>query len=361
MDIDKTPANKIELVISWSGIPAYGARLIRAGIEKLGRPVTVIGTNPQIAVKDTEDILGQKIIWIDDTGVSSWAELNLPVPDIFFQGGWNLPSFNKLGKEVITRGGKVIVLSDNNWKNSFRQWLAFVKFRLFMRKWFSAVWVPGLSAVRLMRFMGMPPAKIYKGLYGSDHACFSPGPPLSEREKQFIFVGQFIPRKEISTLVKAFKEFHKKFPDWELLMYGAGECRHLLENIPNLTVHPFADSRTIGEAFRQSRFLVLPSWEDHWPLVVSEAACVGCGLILSNKIGNRHDLSNEKNGFIFKAGSSEQLAGKMEEAALFSDARLNEVYEASRRFGAQFGLPQWGEKFCRIVNDFRPSAEGHSK
>jgi len=346
-----TSESKINIAISWVELPAYGALLIRAGIRGLKHPVAVISVMPQIQNKSIEDLLGQKIYWIDRSNVNSWKDIDLPVPDIFFQAGWYIPSFNKLGKEVIYNGGKVVGLIDNCWKNNIRQWMGAIKFRLVHRRWFSAVWVPGKSGAHLLRVFGVPTSKIYKGLYGSDPNCFTVGPILTQRPKQFIFIGRFIPLKGISTLVKSFKIFHQDFPDWKLHMYGAGECEKLLDNCPGVVVHPFSKPLEIADALRQSRFLVLPSIDDHWPLVVSEATLAGCGLILSDKVGNIAEFLNEKNGFIFQAKSVEQLSGKLKEAASLPDSRLNEVYNESKRLGSFYGPTHWAEKFHQIISD----------
>lgn len=345
------PEGKINVAVAWNELPVYAARLMRAGIERLGRPVAVIATRPRVPIEGMEEALGQKIFWIDDSDAASWKALQLSVPELYFQPGWAYPPLNSLGAEVRSNGGKVVALVDNCWKGSWRQWLGALKFRLVYRKWFSAVWVPGQSGVRLCRFLGMPSSRIYEGLYGADPVCFSAGPPLYQRAKQFIFVGQFIPRKGISVLVKAFAAFHQDFPDWRLVTYGAGESQSLMENRPGIEVHPFAQPPQIAEALRRSRFLVLPSLVDHWPLIVSEAAVAGCGLIVSDKVGNREDLVSEMNGLVFPARSSSLLTERLKEAASIPDWRLDEIYGESRRLGSIYGPEQWGQTFCQIVSE----------
>lgn len=302
-----------------------------------------------MTVKETEELIGQEVVWIDDSNVNSWSELDLPVPDIFFQAGWFLPSFRKLGKEVCRNGGKVVLGSDNCWKNNMRQWLGAIKFRLLYRKWASAVWVPGESGARLQRFLGMSPSQIYQGCYGVDHNCFTAGPPLTERPKQFIFVGGLTRLKGMLELVKAFMEFRNDFPEWKLVAYGAGEFQNLLESSPGIDCRPFAPPEEIAEALRQSRFFVLPTLTDHWPLVVAEASSVGCGLIVSNVVGNRTEFVTDKNGFIFPKGSAKELAKVLRKAVSMPDSWLEQAYEESKRRGARYGIEQWADKFVQIV------------
>jgi glycosyltransferase involved in cell wall biosynthesis len=340
-----------QVAVSWVELPHYGARLVREGIHALGRPVAVLSKRPQRPIEGVEDTLGQRVHWLNGDEIWSWKQLGLPVPRVFFQAGWYVPSFIRLGAEVRRNGGQVVCLADNSWKNSARQWLGAVRFRLTYRAWFSAVWVPGYSGTRLMRFFGMPPARIYQGLYGGDPSCFAPGGSLTSRDKQFIFVGRLIPLKGIDTLARAFDAFHRTHWDWKLVVYGSGECRPLLENRPGVVLNPFSAPPQVAEALRQARFLILPSTSDHWPLVVAEAALAGCGFILSDRVGNRDEFVDEKNGFVFPARSAWQLFRRMKEAAAIPNSQLEQVSIISRRRGEAFSPKRWAEVFGQILRD----------
>ena len=102
---------------------------------------------------------------------------------------------------------------------------------------------------------------------------------------------------------------------------------------------------------RNSRFLVLPSFMDHWPLVVSEASLSGCGLILSNKVGNAPEFVTAKNGFSFNPKSDTELYDCLVKASLLSNKKLDEVYKESLRLGSIYTPKKSGEKFSQIIND----------
>lgn len=345
--------NKIKVAISWSGIPVYAARLLHEAVKKSNFPIVILGVNPQMPIEETESIIGQKVYWVGKKSVTSWSDLSLPVPDIFFQAGWFIPSFNNVGREVKQNGGKVVCLIDNRWKNNLRQWIGAIKFRLFYRNRFFAVWVPGKSGTKLLRFFGMLSSKIYQGLYASDSECFQPGAPLHKRPKQFIFVGRLSYLKGIPALAKAFRIFNKDYPDWKLVTYGIGNCKRMLDDCSQIEIRSFASSIEVAEALKESRFFVLPTLTDNWPLVVSEAALAGCGLILSNKVGNIPEFLNNKNGFIFPAKSVKGLVKSLRDAALLPDWRLKEVYNESIRLGSCFGTSLWFERFQKIISDLR--------
>ena len=347
----KAVNNKIKIAFSWNELPVYGARLLRAGIRELGLPVEIVATRPTIPILGMDEIVNQKIYWIDKTKVKSWDELGLEVPDIFFQAGWYIDSFINLGNEVKNKGGKVVLLSDNCWKNSIRQWIGALVYRIKYRKYFDAVWVPGKSGQTLMRFFGVKKENIFKGLYGSDPISFEIGPPLSQRKKYVLFVGQLIDRKGIPQLATVFSKFHNQFPDWQLIIFGDGPLRDLIHDKPGIIVFPFAQPLQIAKSMREARFLVLPALEDHWPMVVNEASLSGCGLILSDRVGNISEFVGKENGYVYPVNSQNELLDAFVKITKLNDNVLDKISDESRNLGMKFTPHVWAEVFKKILTE----------
>ncbi len=257
-----------------------------------------------------------------------------------------------LGDEVRMQGGKVILLSDNSWKNTLRQYVGAAVYRLRYRHKFDAVWVPGWSGSTLMGVLGVLPHQIFQGLYGSDPIAFTQGPALLERKKQFIFVGRLVKEKGIPELVRAFTEFRKSWPEWQLVIYGDGPLRYMLNEQEGITSYPFAQPIEIAEAMRESCFLVLPSHSDHWPLVVNEACLAGCGLILSDKVGNVSEFIGEVNGAVVAAGSSKKLLSAFSKMANLPKPVLERIAEESRQLGLKYTPQTWASTLLKILQSF---------
>ena len=308
------------VAFSWNGLPQYAARLLRAAIVEVGQPCVVIGSRPSVPIQGVEEALGQSIRWVDARQSVTWSELGLAVPDIYFQSGWAYPAFSALGKEVKSRGGKVCLLMDNNWRGDLRQFLGALWFRIFKRRLFDMALVPGKSARRLARWYGIPNENIWEGMYGADPQLFFSGAPLAERPRRIIFVGQYIHRKQCLQLAQAFIQISEKIPDWELVMYGSGVQQSLLPGHPRIKVNSFTQPEQLGEIYRQARIFALPSLSEAWGLVVHEAALSGCQLLLSDAIGARHDFACPENAQIFKAGDLQDL-----QAALLKLTSMNSV------------------------------------
>jgi glycosyltransferase involved in cell wall biosynthesis len=341
-----------KIAIAWNGLPFYAACLIRAGIEKLGEPVCVIGSKPTVPIEGMEKVLGQPIHWIDSDRTCSWSLLNVATPDIFIHTGWKHVAFNDLEREVRQRGGQIVSMIDNCYKNSPKQWVGAIVFRSIYRHWFDAVWVPGLSGEKLCRFLGMPQDKIYQGLYGADSNVFSTGIPLSKREKKFIFVGQFIKRKGIDLLVQAFHKFHLKFPDWQLHVIGSGDLSSLIQG-SGIFKEEFKQPNEVAQLMKQSRFLILPSHEEHWGLVIHEATLSGCGIITSNTVGSALDLVSSKNGVIFQTHSVGAIYKAMVQAAKLSNTELDQVFSESCNLASKFGPKQFALSLNTMINELR--------
>ena len=351
--VTKSTANNLTIAFSWHRLPPYAAHLIRAGIDALKCNVHIIASRPVALVEEVEQICGQQIHWVDAHTPYNWSSMGLPPPDIFFQSGWLSQAFRDLGQQVKNTEGKVICLSDNSWKNIPRQWAGAVAFRAKYSSYFDAVWVPGVSGTQLMRFYGMPSHRIYKSMYGANPSVFWPGISLEKREKQFIFVGQLIGRKGVVPLMNAFKRFYHHFPEWRMKIIGNGPLEHLVKT-PGVEWEGFQPPSYVAKLMRESRFLVLPSYEDHWGLVIHEATSSGCGLVVSNTVGAAFDLVGEHNGCKFQSGSEYSLYKALVSVAKENEVALKQCYEESLSLASKFGPKVWANTLLKIVTDIYP-------
>jgi len=100
---------------------------------------------------------------------------------------------------------------------------------------------------------------------------------------------------------------------------------------------------------RNARFLVLPSRDDHWGLVVHEAALSGCGLIVSSAVGAGMDLVQADNGRIFTSGNVAELEKSLVWSLTRNAEELANVQDCSLKLGALFGPSRWLLAFKKLV------------
>ena len=336
-----------EIAFSWNGLPQYAARKLAAVRQELGQSFPVIGSRPAVPVGGIEEALGWPAYWVEAARPVTWKHLGLPVPKVFFQSGWAYPSFNALGDEVREDGGKVCLLMDNNWRGTFRQMLGAIWFRLFQRHKFAAVLVPGKSGRRLARWYGMPDEAIFEGMYGADPQLFFNGPPLANRPKRIIFVGQYIERKGCVLLARAFASVAHLLPDWELCMYGSGPLQSVIPPHPAIKVMGFVQPEQLGELYRNARIFSLPSHTEAWGLVVHEAALSGCQLLLSATVGAAPDFATDANARTFRPGDEADLASAMVELA--ESAELSAAQSVSVDAARSHGPAVFARQVSAIV------------
>lgn len=308
-----------------------------------------------------ERVLSQKVHWIDADRPVTWCELGLGVPAIFVQSGWSYPAFCSLGHEVKAAGGRVIGLSDANWRGDIRQLvLGPVAFRLRHRRHFDAMMVPGHQGERLMRYFGMPPERVRHGMYAADPTIFVGGPPLKSRPKEFLFVGQFIARKDVLGLARAFTRFSEVHPEWTLRLCGSGVQHDEIPAHPRIHVEGFVQPEELARRFHRARFFALPSRKEAWGLVVHEAALCGCALILSDAIGSADDLATERNSIRFRAGDENDLIRAIEQGASCDEAWLDGAERESLRLAGQFSPQRFATEIAEVIEGFRGQSAGRA-
>jgi glycosyltransferase involved in cell wall biosynthesis len=340
----------LKVAVGWSGLPAYAARLLKAGREKTGINFPVIGTYPDIPIKGMDEILGGNLYWIKANQSYSWASLGLEVPEIFFHSGWGLPHFLSLANEVRSNGGKVVGMFDNCWKSNSRQIFGGLYFRAFMRRQYSKVMVPGKSGRRLARFIGFKDSDIFEGMYAADPNIFSLKKPIEARKKNILFVGRFIKRKGVEELLDGFNLFSRENPDWSLTLVGEGNLKIKNSLSKYVSVIPFQQPYKIAELLNESKVFILPSHEEHWGLVVHEAALCGCFLILNRGVGSAQDLCNKSNSFLLKNTCPVEVSIALSKLINLSPEDWDTASSSSLLLSRKLNPNFWSEQFESILN-----------
>lgn len=138
-------------------------------------------------------------------------------------------------------------------------------------------------------------------------------------KQKFLYVGKLNRRKGIEDFLVAFSTLSDA-DNWGLVFLGSDETNGYYKKISKklgiknrvLFVDRVQADRVVS-FFSSADVFVLPSRFDGWGAVVSEAASIGLPIISTDQTGAAfHLVSNEKNGYIVKAGDSHALAGAMQ-------------------------------------------------
>ena len=320
------------ICFAWWGFPQYAARCIGAFVKGASERVVVLATRPAVPIEGMEDLCKCQVIWVEENDQRSITDLVGEIPKVIFTSGWCIPAFNRYCDEVRRDNGLVFAMVDNNYVPSIKETLRALRFRLFLCNKFNGFLVPGNSGVRLLKAYGVDEKLIVKGMYSADGSIFKNGLSLCRRDKKIIYVGQFIERKNVRRMVMAFAKANESVGgDWILDLYGCGSLQGELERMgtQGVKIHAFVQPEQLAGLYREARIFCLPSIEEHWGLVVHEAALSGCVLLLSNKVGAGEDLLGASNGFSFDPKSESEMIVAFRKAMSMSEDSLTKAHQES--------------------------------
>lgn len=146
--------------------------------------------------------------------------------------------------------------------------------------------------------------------------------------KRLICVGRYTKQKGFDLLLRIWGNIHKKYPDWELRIYGDGIERRFLEdyvcqnNLTNVYLeHTVSDVVT---KFIDSSIFIMPSRFEGFGLVLVEAMECGLPVVAFDcSYGPSDIINNNKDGFLIPQGNLELMQKKIEELINSFDLRYN--------------------------------------
>lgn len=139
---------------------------------------------------------------------------------------------------------------------------------------------------------------------------------VSETKKKIVSVGRLKPQKNQCMLIKAFAEFHKKYSDYSLVIYGEGPMRNeLIALSEQLGVSDSVDfpgnESDIFAKISDATMFVLSSNYEGMPNALLEAMCISLPVI-STKVSGAVDLIKDgENGLLVDCGNVNELTQAM--------------------------------------------------
>lgn len=174
-----------------------------------------------------------------------------------------------------------------------------------------------------------------------------------------LFVGTITPQKGLKVLLKAINQIDRD--DILFLLTGDKSIdkdyyeklvsfvqEKSLENQVKFTGYiPYQDLRAL---YSSSDFFILPSREEGFPMVLTEAMASGKPLIGSNIGGISMQIKNGWNGYLFEPNNSKELALKIENIAK-NPKKIEKMGKNSRRMAEKkFSWNKITDKYLEIYN-----------
>lgn len=175
--------------------------------------------------------------------------------------------------------------------------------------------------------------------------------------KRVITIGRYAYQKGYDMLIRAWAEVEKRFPDWQLSIYGMGDqssCRQLISDLgvdPQRCLLNGAVSDVCQEYMNSSVFILSSRFEG-FGLVLIEA--MSCGLPVVSfdcHTGPDEIISDGHDGFLVPANDIHALSKKL--MTLMGDEELRRRFSenarlSSRKYDADKIASQWTLLFSQL-------------
>ena len=155
----------------------------------------------------------------------------------------------------------------------------------------------------------------------------------SEKEKIIVTAGRLMPQKNQKMLIDAYELVMKKFPEYQLVIYGEGSYRKELESYVKARgleskIFMPGSVTDLYDKIKTAELFVLSSDYEGMPNALIEAMCLGLPVISTKVSGSTDLIKHEKNGLLTEVGNTKELAYAMEQMLSDKNFRENMALEA---------------------------------
>lgn len=249
----------------------------------------------------------------------------------------------------------VIVGMDKPWTGSFKQRVGQMTGLFGLSFLFDYVWLPSYGQYDAARKFGFKSNKILIGLYAADITKFQDS--FRKRQKLIkyphviLYMGRLLDWKGIETLYNAFNELKSENQnDWQLYIVGNGSLKTQLKETDDIKIFDFIQPNDIPSFIENIGAFCLPSWFEHWGVVVQEFSAAGLPLILSDGVTSKSDfLINGYNGFLFQSKNTASLKEKLSILFNKSDLELEKMGNNSFLLSSKNTPEIWSYRLLNII------------
>jgi colanic acid/amylovoran biosynthesis glycosyltransferase len=188
-----------------------------------------------------------------------------------------------------------------------------------------------------------------------------PDLPITNHPR-LVCVGRLCEQKGQFILVQAAAILASKGVDFELVLAGDGEMRAEIEELIGvfglnkyIRITGWINSDQVREELLASRAMVLPSFAEGLPVVIMEAMALGRPVLTTYIAGIPELVKQKENGWLFSAGSIEELVLAMESCLITPVSDLEQMGKQAR--SRVLELHNVDREAAKLAALFRQAAE----
>jgi len=191
---------------------------------------------------------------------------------------------------------------------------------------------------------------------GVETDVFTPGDGDSGDSKRILFVGRFVPVKNLEVLIEAFDVISDDHPEAELVLVGDGPERGMMKNEVNsrglhdrVRFTGYVSNEDLPDLYRSATVFVLSSKSEAYPITILEA--MSCGTpVVAPRVGGIADIIDDgENGSLYSTGVLEELAAEID--TLLSDVKYCRSCSKSAREKALESF-DWSDRQTKLHQSY---------
>jgi len=255
-----------------------------------------------------------------------WGGLKLGGVRSLLLGGWESPAYWQALIEAKIRRVRTVGFYEST-IHSRRHSSGIVSLaRTWFFKQLDVVVVPGPAARDSLLTMGLEESRIVVGFNAIDVQSFYDAAVEARRSEQldgqapghrFIYVGQFIQRKNVDGLLRAFNSVRNSGDS--LTIVGSGALEEPMKSLADelsltASVHflPPVANAALARILSKSHTLVMPSHEEVWGLVANEGLAAGLHVVVTAQSGVAPSISKMRGVYVSKSSEDDDIAVSMD-------------------------------------------------
>lgn len=251
------------------------------------------------------------------------APAALPTNGSVVLGGWESPVYWQIARQARRRGNRVVGFYESTATSQRFRRGPIAEARKHYFRSLDAVVVPGLQAASAVTAMGVPAHRIHVGMNPIEVEKFRQAAERRDSQPlhsprvghRFVYVGQLIARKNVTSLIEAFERIAAKGDT--LSIVGSGplllDLKQQTRRSPQVTFVPHVPYDEVPDLLAEQHTLVLPSTEEVWGLVVNEALAAGLHTVVSVRAGVSSSVDG-MDGVWLSQPDTTSLAAAMDES-----------------------------------------------
>lgn len=360
----------LRVVFCWSELPGYMAACWQALAKRPGIDLHILHPEQLFdTIKNPFDLapllagLSHEMFRTDRPDVERWLVETVAArqPEVVVHCGWIIPPYRALATARELSSVTMVLGMDSPWRGTWSQRLGRVRLGRFVDR-MAAVVTAGERSAEYARRLGVPDRKIVGGYYGFDDRQLrrvAEARPSAPWPRQFVFVGRYVPQKDMPTLVKAYERYREMVSDpWGLTCCGEGPGATHLAGAAGVTDRGFVQPTALPGVFASHGALVMASDFEPWGVVIAEAAASGLPVVCTTACGAGVDIvRNYYNGLVVAPRDVDGMARAM----LWihrHEADLPQLGQRGRALADAFSAESWAARWHNYLLDARAGHGG---